>query len=78
MPTLTYLLNIDFDYSSCDGKNLFPLKSEEIFNIYKQILFNVNQLINVNEVHKNLPSYKSRALVYQSLLLADNIEKKLE
>ena len=53
-------------------------ESEEIFNIYKQILFNVNQLINVNEVHKNLPSYKSRALVYQSLLLADNIEKKLD
>tara|TARA_Y100000590_G_C15735867_1_gene1018517 strand:- start:35 stop:1399 length:1365 start_codon:yes stop_codon:yes gene_type:complete len=32
LPTLTYLLNIDFDYSSCDGKNLFPLKSEEIYN----------------------------------------------
>ena len=52
-------------------------KSEEIFNIYKQILFSVNQLINVLEVYKNLPSYKARALVYQSILLSDNIEKKL-
>jgi len=52
-------------------------KSEEIFNIYKQILFSVNQLMNVHEVYKNLPSYKARALVYQSILLSDNIEKKL-
>ena len=52
-------------------------KSEEIFNIYKQILFNVNQLINADEVYKNLPNYKARALVYQSILLSDNVEKKL-
>jgi len=32
LPTITYLLDIDFNYSSCDGKNLFPLKSEEIFS----------------------------------------------
>ena len=52
-------------------------KSKEIFNIYKQILFNVNQLVNVLEVYKNLPNYKARALIYQSILLSDNIEKKL-
>ena len=52
-------------------------KSEEIFNIYKKILFNVNQLINADEVYKNLPNYKARALVYQSILLSDNVEKKL-
>ena len=52
-------------------------KSEEIFNIYKQILFNVNQLINADEVYKNLPNYKARALIYQSILLSDNVEKKL-
>ena len=53
-------------------------KSEDIFNIYKQILFNVNQLINAEEVYKNLPNYKARALIYQSILLSDNIEKKLD
>jgi len=52
-------------------------KSEEIFNIYKQILFNVNQLINADEIYKNLPNYKARALIYQSILLSDNVEKKL-
>ena len=32
LPTLLYLVNIDFNYSSCDGKNLFPLKSEDVFS----------------------------------------------
>ena len=31
------------------------LRSEEIFEIYKQMLFNVNQLINSKEIYKNLP-----------------------
>ena len=52
-------------------------ENEEIFNIYKQILFNVNQLINAKDVYKNLPGYKSRALIYQSILLSDDVEKKL-
>ena len=32
LPTLAYLVDINFNYSSCDGKNLFPLKSEEVFS----------------------------------------------
>ncbi len=32
LPTLAYLVNTDFDYSTCDGKNLFPLKSETIYS----------------------------------------------
>ena len=52
-------------------------ETEEIFNIYRQILFTVDQLINVTEVYKNLPGYKARALVYQSVILSDNIERKL-
>ena len=31
LPTICHLADIDFDYSSCDGKNLFPLKNEEVF-----------------------------------------------
>ena len=62
-------------YEKAATENSF--ESEEIFNIYKQILFSVNQLINVTEVYKNLPNYKSRALVYQSILLSDDVEKKL-
>ena len=52
-------------------------KKEEIFNIYKQMLFSVNQLINATEVYKNLPGYKARALIYQKTILSENIEKKL-
>ena len=31
LPSIFYLANIKFDYTLIDGKNLFPLKSEEIF-----------------------------------------------
>ena len=53
------------------------LRSEEIFEIYKQILFNVNQLINSKEIYKNLPNYKARALIYQKILLSNDTETKL-
>ena len=49
----------------------------EIFDIYEKFLFNINQFLNVKEVYKTLPKYKARALIYQSILLTDNIEKKL-
>ena len=62
-------------YEKAAVENSF--ESQEIFNIYKNILFNVNQLINATEVYKNLPNYKARALIYQTVLLSDNIEKKL-
>ena len=64
-----------FTYEKAAAENSF--RSEEIFHIYKQILFNVNQLMNSTEIYKNLPNYKARALIYQSILLSDNIEKKL-
>ena len=67
--------NVISTYEKAAANNSFD--SEEIFNIYKQILFNVNQLINSIEIYKNLPNYKARALIYQSILLSDNIEKKL-
>ena len=53
------------------------VKKEEIFNIYKKYLFNINQLLNVNDVYKTLPKYKARALVYQSILLSENVETKI-
>ena len=67
--------NIILIYEQAAATNSF--ESEEIFNIYKQILFTVDQLINVTEVYKNLPGYKARALIYQSVLLSDNVERKL-
>ena len=64
---------LTYEKASAEGS----FESEEIFSIYLGILFNVNQLINANEVYKNLPGYKARALIYQSILLSDNVEKKL-
>jgi len=45
-PTIAYLVNDSFDYTSCDGKNLLPLKSENIF-IEKLAYFESNPLIDM-------------------------------
>ena len=50
---------------------------DEIFKIYLKINYSFKQLINANEIYKNMPNYKARALIYQSMLLSDNIEKKI-
>jgi len=52
-------------------------KNSEIFKIYLKVNFNFNQLVNSQELYTNLPNYKARALIYQSILLSDNIEKKI-
>lgn len=51
---------------------------DEIFKIYLKVNFNFNQLSNVNDIYKNLPNYKARALIYQSTMLSDNIERKIQ
>jgi len=53
-------------------------EKDEIYKIYLKMSFNFNQLINVTEVYKNLPNYKARALIYQSILLSNDIKKKLD
>ena len=50
---------------------------KELFNIYRKFLFSFGQFLNVEEIYKTLPSYKARALIYQSASLSDNLEKKL-
>ena len=52
-------------------------RKDEIFKIYLKLSFNFNQLINATEIYKNLPNYKARALIYQSILLSDNVKKKI-
>ena len=65
---------ITYEQAAVEGS----FEKEEIFNIYLRIYFSFNQLINAAEIYKNLPNYKARALIYQSVLLSDNIEKKLD
>ncbi len=61
-------------YEQAAAQNSF--EKDEIFKIYLKMNFNFNQLVNAEEIYKNLPNYKARALLYQSMLLSDNIEKK--
>ena len=62
-------------YEEAAAQNSF--QKDEIFAIYLKMNFNFNQLANAQEIYKNLPNYKARALVYQSILLTDGVEKKI-
>ena len=52
-------------------------RNEDVFKIYLQLSFNFNQLLNSTEIYKNLPGYKARALIYQSMLLSADVDRKL-
>ena len=62
-------------YEKAAAQNSFD--SDEIFKIYLKMNFNFNQLVNAKEIYKNLPNFKARALIYQSAMLSDNAEKKI-
>ena len=63
-------------YEKAAAQNSF--ENDEIFKIYLKMNFNFNQLVNAKEIYKNLPPYKARALIYQSILLSDNPQKKID
>ena len=67
--------DIILTYEQAAAQNSF--ESVEIFKIYLKMYFNFNQLMNAEETYKNLPNYKARALIYQSILLSDSVEKKI-
>ena len=49
-----------------------------VFEIYKNIRFNFNDFLNADEIYLNLDSINARALIYQKVLLSDNVETKLK
>ena len=63
-------------YEKAASQNSFD--KDEIFKIYLQMNYSFNQLLNAEEVYKTLPLYKARGLIYQSILLNDNFEKKID
>ena len=67
--------NIILTYEQAAAQNSFA--NDDIFKIYLKVYFNFHQLVNAQEIYKNLPTYKARALIYQSMLLSDSIEKKI-
>ena len=51
---------------------------EELFEFYKRFQFNISQLLNSKELYKTLSPIEGRALVYQRLLLTQDVNLKLE
>ena len=62
-------------YEQAAAQNSF--NDKEIFKIYLKINFSFNQILNAEEIYKNLPNYKARALIYQSLLLSNSVDRKI-
>ena len=54
------------------------LNKEKIFEIYKRKSFEINVLINAEEVYQSLDGVEARALIYQKFLLSDNVENKIK
>ena len=43
-----------------------------IFNIYQQIPFNLNNLINAKNIYQTLEETEARSLIYQKYLLSES------
>jgi len=51
---------------------------DDLFQIYKRFQFTIDQFLNVKTVFKSLANIESRALLYQSVLLESDTNKKIE
>ena len=58
--------------------NSGQVDNELIFNIYKQIEFDLNTLINAKNVYKSLEASDARALIFQKYLIVENVKSKIE
>ena len=54
------------------------LDKKTIFEIYRQIPFNLNNLINAKNIYQSFDETESRALIYQKYLLSETNENKIE
>jgi hypothetical protein len=50
----------------------------ELYDLYKRFQFNINQFIRIQDSYKMLSSVEARALIYQGVLITDNVSKKIE
>ena len=58
--------------------NQNQIDKELIFKIYKQIPFNINQLIDAKNLYQSLPEGDAKPLIYQKFLLAEDDDSKIE
>ncbi len=54
------------------------LDKNKIFEIYKQIPFSLNNLINAKNIYQTLNESDARALIFQKYLLSEDIESKVD
>ena len=54
------------------------INSSIIFNIYKQVPFNLSTLINAKDLYQSLDPSDARSLIYQKYLLAEDIKTQVE
>ena len=53
-------------------------QESELFALYERFMFNINQLLTVEESHKFLPSSEARALLYQGVLITKETPEKIK
>ena len=58
-----------------NNKN-YPEK--DLLNLYKRFQFNINQLLNAENLYKSLTNIEGRALIYQKILLESQISERLK
>mgnify|MGYP006104401239 CR=1 FL=1 len=54
------------------------IDSETIFRIYRQIPFNLNELVNAKSIYQTVPVSDARPLIYQKYLLSEDNDSKIE
>ncbi len=53
-------------------------KESDLLELYKKFLFNINQLLTVEQSHKLLSNLEGRALLYQGILISKSDEEKIK
>ncbi len=58
--------------------NINQVDERIIFDIYKQVPFKLNTLINAKNIYQTLDTTEARSLIYQKFLLSENYASKVE
>ena len=58
--------------------NVGQIDTKLIFDIYRQIPFNLNTLINAKNIYQTLDDIEARSLSYQKYLVSEEISSKLD
>jgi len=53
-------------------------KEKELYDLYKRFQFSIDQLLSVKQSYKLLTSVEAKALIYQRILITNEVEPKLE